>query len=421
MIVDANYRADTLPERFVGNPLIEALPEIIEPKALLKLLALKPRHDLAASKRRPAHVRIYDVACLKELYVPPPITMDFCIVIDQMLRNSYSVRNPFSRDTQEWLHSPEALMRAQGAFNDTLEGMVFVIGGSGMGKTRLVVICLSRYPQCIRHMSYMGKEFNQMQVVWIRAEVPSTGSLKTLMHRLFSSLDEALGQPGTPESYIEEHIDSSVDTMILNFAMAAKNHFLGLIHIDDLQRCIDVHSGKAMIKFIIQLASALKCPVVFSATDEVSELFEELKRSEKDKGVGEMKKFESARRAIKEGSFHLPRAKSADDPFFTFLFDEAMRWQWTDEPIAPSSSLKKLLFSMSVGITALFLFLHGQAQIRALLLGAKQMKAAHYIYVYRDRLRPLRRLLQSIRTGQPYDGGLIEEFLKAEIASTPPK
>lgn len=260
-----------------------------------------------------------------------------------------------------------------------------------------------------------------MQVVWIRAEVPSTGSLKTLMHRLFSSLDEALGQPGKPESYIEEHKDSSVDTMILTFAAAAKNHFLGLIHIDDLQRCIDVHSGKAMIKFIIQLASALKCPVVFSATDEVSDMFEELKPSGRSKKADEQKKFESARRAINEGSFYLPRAESSKDLFFTVLFEEAMRWQWTDVPIVPSNSLKELLFSMSAGITALFLFLHGQAQMRALILGATELKPAHYIYVYRHRLRPLRRLLQSIRAGQPYDSGPVEDFLKVEIASTPTK
>jgi hypothetical protein len=407
MIVDAVYTSENLPDRFLGNPLIEALPEIIEPIALLKMMALRPKHNLAASKRKPAFVRLYDVPCIKELYVPPPFAMEFCIAVDLVLRNSYSGRNPFLRDTQEWLHSPETLMRLQGAFNDTLEGMIFVIGGSGQGKTRLICVCLSRYPQCIRHRFYGGREFYQMQVVWIRAEVPSTGSLRTLMYSLFSSLDEALGQPGTPESYITEHEESSVDTMILNFAKAAKNHFLGIIHIDDVQRSLEVHSGKAMVKFIIQLAAALKCPVIFSATEDVMAMFEE------------MKKFESARRAIKEGAYYMHRALSADDPFFTLLFGEAMKWQWTDEPIAPSDSLKKLLFNLSVGITAIFVFLHMQAQIRALMVGATRLDVAHYFHVYKHRLRPLRRLLQSIRASQPYDPKVLEEFLRTEMGTQP--
>ena len=401
MIVDAKYKKENIPVRFLGNPLIEALPEIMEPIALLKLLALKPRHDLAASKRTPAHVRIYDVPCLKELFVPPPVAMEFCVSVDQMLLNSYGGRHPFLRDTQEWLHSPVELMRIQGAFSDTLQGMIFVIGGSGMGKTRLILVCLSRYPQCISHTSYNGREFNQMQVVWISVEVPSTGSFRTLMHRLFGALDDALGQPGKPDSYVIEHEDSSVDTMLLKFAEAAKNHFLGLIHIDDLQRSLEVHSGKAIVKFIIQLASVLKCPVIFSATDEVKAMFED------------GSKFESSRRAIKEGSFYMHRATSADDLFFSRLFVEAMKWQWTDEPIAPSEPLKKLLFNMCVGITALFVFLHTQAQTRALMLGATTLKLEHYVHVYRHGLRPLRRVLHAIRTGQPHQPKEIEEFLKA--------
>ena len=113
------------------------------------------------------------------------------------------------------------------------------------------------------------------------------------------------------------------------------------------------------------------------------------------------------------------RAASADDLFFSRLFVEAMKWQWTDEPISTSDPLKKLLFNMCVGITALFVFLHTQAQTRALMLGATTLKLEHYVHVYRHGLRPLRRVLHAIRTSQPHQPKEIEEFLKAVSVPQP--
>lgn len=401
MIVDAVYRTENLPSRFVGCPLNEALGGIIDPKERLLALARDPKIDLAESKRNAAFVRSYDIDSLSGLYVPPMLAMALLIAVDQAIREGYFARHPFSAETQALLYQAGDLLGAQGADLDTLPAMIFLAGLSGMGKTRLIRMILYCYPQTIRHKSYKGRVFNQTQVVWLSVEVPSTGSIKTLLLRLFAALDAALGQSRSALAYEAQHSDSTVETMLSAFADAAASHYLGLLHIDDLQRVLDSGAGvKAIVRFVIQLASTMKFPVVYTSTNEMEDVFEQLKN------------FESARRALKDGSFVLERPESADDPFFKIMFGQLMRYQWTDVPLAPSDALRKRLYVLSAGITAILLFLHKAAQKHALSINAQGLLLEHYYHVYRHRLRPIRKSLHALRRRTETDMVALDRFLE---------
>ncbi|MCW5667829.1 MAG: ATP-binding protein [Piscinibacter sp.] len=402
MIIDAAYATTHLPRRFAGNPLIEALGGLIDPQVRLKALVRLPKIDLAESKCNAYFVRSFDIDCLSGLYLPPQVALALLTAIDHALHEGYFVRNPFSAETQRRLYEAGDLIAAQGGDFDTLPTMIFLTGLSGLGKTRLVRMILYSYAQTIRHRSYQGRDFSETQVVWLSVEVPATGSVKTLILQLFAALDRALGQHRSPESYAAEHADSSVETLISAFAHAAGSHHLGILHIDDLQRVLDSGAGvKAIVRFVIQLASIVKFPVIYSCTEDMEGVLKELKN------------FESARRAIKDGAFVLHKPASADDPFFKLLFSEVMRYQWTDVPIAPSDKLRRTLYILCAGVTAVFLFLHRAAQRHALSTGAKQLLLAHYYYVYRHRLRTIRKSLHAIRRDAETDMAALDRFLQS--------
>lgn len=398
MIVEAHYQKDCLPQRYVGNPLIEALPQIRPPGEATMELANLPQIDLGKSRALADYLRVYDIDTIDELYMPPPVAFELTPIVDQMIREGYVGRNPFHVPTQARLYQTAELLKLQKAHTDPLQGMLSLEGHSGMGKTRLVRTILRSFPQSIRHKLHEGKTFNQTQIVWLSVDAPIGGSIKGLLLRLLSELDAAVGQAGSPTSYETVHANSSIDKLIGVFAQAAATHFLGILHIDDLQRVTESNTGrKLVVQTMIQLANVLKCPVIFSGTPETMEL------------LGET--FEVARRTTKNGSFTLSRPLSSEDPFFARLFKEAMRYQWLDQPINPTPELRNQLYQMSAGITSVFLFLHKQAQKYALSKGDKELKFAHYTQVYRARLKPLRKALNELRKGGPNGAQQFEDFL----------
>ena len=155
-IVNATYQTEGLPQLHRGNPLIQALPPILDGKAQFKQLSLLPGIDMRASKAAPEYIRQYDVEALSQIYFPPPESMSYASTIDRLLRRSYLNRNPTNPAHVRELYVADELIQTQGAGGQTLAGIATLKGSSGMGKSRLTKALLSAYPQVIQHSDYPG-------------------------------------------------------------------------------------------------------------------------------------------------------------------------------------------------------------------------------------------------------------------------
>lgn len=384
MLRNARYQSEGLPKAMVGNPLIEALDPMKTPEATVTedLVCLPTEFDHDYIRSLSMQARLLDMRTFDALYYPPDIAGDFAQCVDMMIRHAYAQRNPIEPAVMEDLYDVRHLMRLQGARGTTLAGMVLLVGSSGMGKTRLVRTVLSRMAQGITHTSYRGSPFNATQVTWISVDAPIRGSLKGLMLRLLASLDEATGLKGTPAAYEQSHENDSVDNLIGVFATAAANHHLGVLHIDDLQRIATLRSQKHdALQFIVQLANAVKCPVIFSGTPDIEEIY--------------ASQFEAIRRMCSGGYFQLRRSQE----FGERLINAAFKLQWTDTPVKPTETDIAAIRRYTQDITSVILLLHKESQRLALQNGHSQVTPNHYRTIYKTVLKPMHGALKALREG----------------------
>lgn len=385
MLQPARYTTEGLPKRMWGNPLNEALDPMKTPEQIVMDLASRPEgydHAYICSLSQPA--RLLDMGAFDQLYYPPDIAGNFAQCVDDLIRQAYARRNPMHPTVMSDLYDVRQRMRAQGVQDATLAGMVLLVGNSGMGKTRLVRTVLGRMAQGIVHSNFRGSEFNATQVTWLSVDAPIRGSQKGLMLRLLAALDQAAGLKGTPAAYEKLHEDDSIDKLIGVFGTAAANHHLGVLHVDDLQRIATLRSEKHnALQFIVQLANAVKCPVIFSGTPDIEDVYGS--------------DFESIRRMCSGGSFQLRRSRE----FGERLMKAAFKFQWTDTPFQPTDKELGTLRGYSQDITSVTLLMHKEAQRLALQNGHHQVTLAHYRTVYRTTLRPMYTELRALRKGGP--------------------
>jgi hypothetical protein len=378
----AEYHRDGVSKEMWGNPLIETLDCLKSPHDTVKDLRSKPEYDHEYIRNMPNLMRMLDMSRFEELYLPPEIAGSFANTVDLLIRAAYARRNPLRPEVMAYGYDVPRIIRAQGAHKNTLAGMVLLVGNSGMGKTRLVRTVLARIPQRYIHKAYMGAMFAATQVTWISVDAPVRGSQRSLMLKLLAALDDAAGLTGTKQSYADAHIDTPLDKLIQVFATAATTYHLGVLHVDDLQRISELRSEKyTALQFIIQLANAVKCPVIFSGTPEI------------EKTYGD--NFEAIRRICSGGSFRLERTPAFGDK----LARAAFKFQWTDEPVEPTENDFVDFRRYTQDVTSVTLLLYQEAQRLALLQGHKQLMPRHFQEAYKKSLRPMHKALSALRKG----------------------
>jgi hypothetical protein len=400
----AQYSTENLPLHYQGNPLIECLPPIRNHTDVALTLLSKPNVSLIATRGGAAHMRLHYIDQLEGLYIPRPEIITLESELSVMIRRGLMQRNPFSIQTTKYLYDLRAQMKATVANNNTLAGAFFVVALSGSGKTRGVRAVLEMYPKAIVHERYNGRPFKQTQVVWLSVDAPISGSIRGLLLRLFHALDEAIGYEGK-HSYTAQFTKSRLpyDKQIEYFAQAAATHFVGVIHIDDLQR---VWEGRRVQRdiifgFIIQLANTARIPLLLSGTHKATALISD--------------SLEAARRTVASGHIELTPPNSPDDPFFTTLVTTLFKYQWIDVPLVLDVALKRDLWNWSRGIPAVVNAIYIQGQKMAIREGGKTFTKAHLEAAYRGPLKVLHPALNALRQKDAHSLQRYQDLLPTEV------
>ena len=382
-VMDATYR-DPVVSRYRGNPVIEALPEILSAERAADLMSFYPERQPDAHKL-PAEIRMHLIMDALHFFEPLPVHIDIEQRISRVVRDGYVGRNPAS--TNEWRDLDRRVTSIQSGRviplrTSSMNGFS-VVGIPGIGKTTGVERVLQLYPQVIRHQNYKGVLFNRIQLVWLKLTCPHDGSIKSLCLDFFREVDAVLGT-----NYMRDYAGTgrrTVDELIPAMARVAGIHCLGLFAIDEIQHLNQAKSGGAerMLNFFLQLMNTLGVPVLLIGTyGALPVLSRELRQIRRCAGQGD-----------------LIWDRMANDGIWTLFVESLWRYQYTATPVPLNKELSDCIYEESAGIVDFAGKLFLLAQVRAITAGTEKITPQIIRSVASDSLKLAQPALRAIRTG----------------------
>ncbi|MCS6286398.1 MAG: ATP-binding protein [Nitrospira sp.] len=255
-----------------GNPLIEALPVVLEEDEALQRLKRSP--DLPGSiKRQSPKERFHELAnALDRLYIPTVMAMRIQRAIELMLYRGYVHRNParqiFNRTVIQVCDNLHKKV-VEGTYEWPKGSTMLLRGIPGMGKTRLVERCLSLYRPVIYHTEWQGQPFPFQQRVWIKLNCPSDGSVRGLCINFFQELDRLF-----QTQYWSRYGRLTKYELVPVMANLVLRHGIGILAIDEIQNLMDAKTDgvRVMLNFFVELENTLGLPILLVGTYAADEL-----------------------------------------------------------------------------------------------------------------------------------------------------
>lgn len=374
----AIYTKCGLPD-YDGNPLISALPPLLEPEEVTAKLAYFPAYN-PEIRKQPGTIRQHALLSIQRFFQPLSHHVDLEGKISRTLRFGYTNRNPtennFFRDLPE-----KARGVLLGNAGVTSTGFA-VVGTSGTGKTTAFSRILKTYPQVITHTNFEGNAFPHTQLVWMKLECPFDGSIKSICRKFFETADALLG---TDYQTLYGSRRLTADEMLPKIALIGGIHTLGVLVIDEIQHLSMSKSGGAskMLNFFVELTNTMGMPVILVGTTKaIGILSQEFRMARRITGQGEM--------------VWRPMKKDAEwDIFLEGLWG----YQVTKELTPLTEEFSAALHEETQGITDFAVKLYMLAQIRAIVTGVEKLTPNLLRSVARDSLQTAQPFLQALRKG----------------------
>lgn len=353
--MNAMYTTPCLPE-YEGNPFIEALPPLLEPTELYKKL-YSPINYNEEEKNLSKSVRILILTRLKHFFIPNNLHVELYSKIYAALTSGYEEKNPFSAenvrkkcnirrkyfnydvDISDFYIDDELDDNEQ-----TTSNGLCIFGTSGVGKTVSTNKILSLFPQFIQHTEYKGNSLIDNQIVYIKIECPTDGTIKSLCNAFFKELDGIVDNA----QYLKNFGGDRRGTMVQNMPNAAINENIGLIIIDEIQHLTKTKiKTEELLDFLVEIINTIQVPILVIGTNKAYSLLQNnLRGPRRIGGSG----FMSWDRIIDKNEWRT---------FMTSLW----HYQWTQHKVPLSDKLIDLFYEHSQGIIdfAVKLFVFTQA------------------------------------------------------------
>lgn len=381
--------SDTLPE-YAANPLIAALRPIPSTADIIETLERRP--PMAAHERQLAgHVRRHCVLRLVEWFEPLQQHVVLAERIDMMIRTGYRGRNPLERSFAEALAQRADIIQSGGAYvapvkstGSTARAMA-LLGASGMGKSATTDRVFEGYDQVIQHTGATGGP-TLMQIVWLKVECPSGGSLKSLCLNILAEMDRLLGT-----SYEVRNRRTEIDVLQLTLAQKLQLHAVGILVIDEINYLSSARIEKTRpINFLTSLVNRINVPLLLIGTME---------------GVGVLTDtFRNGRRGTGLGSVLFERLEQ--DETWNYFLEAMFQFQWTREHAPLDEQLSKVLWDESQGIIDIAVKIFMLSQMRLISIGEatcapERMSPDLFKKIAKTELGLTRPMLDALRSGDP--------------------
>lgn len=344
---------------YAGNALIKGLGPIRTRSELGKLLIElppKPPPDIASI---PRHLRLHMLLRLRDLHLPSAEELRLHESIDLMIRQNYRYMDPASSRTWSLISGepvPQWKRPGSPAFGAAVEGV------SGAGKSEAILRCLSTYPQqVIQHKSFLKMANGLQQVTWLSIDVPASGRSTDLAAALMTAWKKATGSTRFDRTLAG--VWRNGPQMLEEWRQVASSHFLGLLHLDEIQNFFKLStldrrrrhkSGDdspelsivedQCLKWILTLMNTWQIPLLVSGTpDGISAL---------------TKRLSNAERIVTSGYHAFTHFTAASDPVFRRIFlAQLSDYQFVAKPIAITDELAQLVWTKTGGVQRLIVAL----------------------------------------------------------------
>lgn len=395
MIINAVYKESF--GSYKGNPFIEALPSILEPKQVAR--NLEGRVDFNQSDCQAASsVRAHLISqMMGQFFQPINRHIDLERKLSVMIREGYVGRNPKDGSLNTRLQNGyERLMSGENnavrfpTVTSTARSLAF-IGCSGSGKTTTLNKILSTYPQVIYH-----PEFNFTQIVYLRVDCPHDGSLKSLCLHFFRAIDQALDSNYEQKYALKRH---SIETLLNLMRQISNHHAIGLLVIDEIQHLSVNKSGGAekMLNFFVTLVNTVGLPVVMVGTPKARFIFEGDLRSAR-RGVGFGSVFWE--QMVQEPNIHLSDDRVIKSEWNSFT-DNLWKYQWLKKAdITLSEDIRDRWYELSQGVLDIVVKLFVLAQLRAIDSGLERITVKLLQNTYEEDLKPIHPMIEALQSGR---------------------
>lgn len=382
---------------YEGNPFIEALPAVLEPRQVAEKIqgAIDfTSYDTQAS----ASVRAHLISqMMEQFFYPINRHIDLEKKLSIMIREGYVGRNPKDGSLNTRLQNGyERLMSGEDdsfrfpAVTSTARSLAF-IGCSGSGKTTTLNKILSLYPQVIYH-----PELNFTQIVYLRVDCPHDGSLKSLCLHFFRAIDQALDTNYEKKYALKRH---GIETLLNLMRQISNHHAIGILVIDEIQHLSINKSGGAekMLNFFVTLVNTVGLPVVMVGTPKARFIFEaDLRSARRGAGFGSVF-WEQMKQ---EPDIKLGDGKTMRSEWNQFT-DKLWRLQWLKKSdIILSNRVRERWYDLSQGILDIAVKIFVLAQLRAIDHGIERITVPLLQTTYDEDLRPIHPMIDALRSGR---------------------
>lgn len=393
---------------YKGNLLVEPLGPIPARKELLQRLTSRPPAPRDVAKV-PRHIRAHLLMDIPTLHVPSPEGVRVAESIDLMLRQGYRFRDPVAAETWRTIsHEPGVSSSTR-----TPTMAAVVVGHSGVGKTEAIRRALEAYgPQVRRHESFPRLVGAHHQMLWLSVLAPESGRLTDLAANLMSEWDLAFEKctsglsPRFASTLARERRDGG--RMLDEWRQVAITHFLGLLHIDEVQNFFRLPTlaqrrkpaaragddsvelsliEDQVLKAILNLMNRWQIPLLVSGTpDGVAALF---------------KRLSNAQRFSTMGHHRIELFHAANDPTCKMYLDQLCKYQYLGKPLVPDESFGDVMLELSAGVRRLMSALWVAGQRIALERTDDTFRMDDIHRAARTYLAPVGPAVAALRSGDP--------------------
>jgi hypothetical protein len=399
---------------YAGNILVSGLGNIPSPESALRsLIALPPLPG--SLEGIPTHIRLHQLLSVRDFHLPPLIERQLLQTVDLMVRKGYHYRDP--RLASTWSNiSGECLPRRNPlapAFAAAVEGL------SGVGKTQACIRSLLNFPnQVISHNEFPHLANGLRQPVWLSVEVPTSGKASDLARALMQAWDDAMGTKRFAKWLAKEKISDGM-LALDEWRQVAVGHFLGVLHLDEIQNLFKLISLKArkdrkrsgeaselsivedqLLRWLLYLTNSGQIPLLVSGTPD---------------GIGALTKRLSTLERITTMGYHPiePFSNHIAPGFETFL-GELGKYQFVRHKIAVDETLAKLIIGLTGGIQRVIIALWVAAHRVAFERKSDDLLLSDFSDAAKTWLAPLAPAIAAISSKDPEKMGRYEDLIRRD-------
>lgn len=365
----------------------------------------------------PPHLALHHLMSVRDFHIPSIEECRLHETVELMVRQNYHYLDPLSAQTWSVINgepSRPKRPRAPG-FGAAVEGH------SGTGKTEAILRCLNSYPrQVIHHSTFPRLQGGHHQVVWLSVDVPASGRAVDLAVALMHAWEKATGSGRFTASLHKERRDGM--KMLDEWQQVASAHFLGILHLDEIQNFFKLaalkrrgkRSGLAdapelsivedqVLKWILTLINTWQVPLLVSGTPD---------------GIGALtRRLSNTERIVTSGYHPFHHFENANAPEFRNEFLKQLgAYQYVPKKLPVTDELAELIIQLTGGIQRLIVALWIAAQRVALERNSGDLRMDDFKRAAATFLAPVAPAVAAFRSKDPVQMSKYEDLLPRDGA-----